>query len=180
MCTRILFLIFMLIGAGCGCASAQSRAENDSIVLESFDTPSFRINPYGEFMMNISMPAIRQPMPDYSSNMLPPDATKDIYQKIYLPQQWVPAGNYIRPEGSFWQGGYFSPTTELQSAVLKTNGSFQLRTYGQYNLDGYKIPNHSALPWERNGFIGGMEMKFNNKFQIRVEVQRRNNWGYWN
>ncbi len=30
----------------------------------------------------------------------------------------------------------------------------RINTYGEYNADGYRVPNRSALPWERNAFKG--------------------------
>ena len=49
----------------------------------------------------------------------------------------------------------------------------RLNTYGDYNSQGYRMPNRSALPWERNNFRGAFELKSaNGNFGIRVEVQQ--------
>ena len=51
----------------------------------------------------------------------------------------------------------------------------RINTYGEYDKDGWKVPNRSALPWERNNFKGAFEMKSSNgAFGIRIEVQQGN------
>ena len=65
----------------------------------------------------------------------------------------------------------------LQSATSKLKNGLHITTYGEYDADGNKVRNPSALPWERNNFNGAFEMKSENgNFGIRIEVQRgRNN-----
>ena len=49
----------------------------------------------------------------------------------------------------------------------------RINTYGEYDKDGWKVPNRSALPWEKNNFKGAFEMKSaNGAFGIRIEVQQ--------
>lgn len=49
----------------------------------------------------------------------------------------------------------------------------EITTYGEYDADGNKVRNPSALPWEKNNFNGAFEMKSENgNFGIRIEVQR--------
>ena len=44
------------------------------------------------------------------------------------------------------------------------------------NADGYKVPDRSALPWEKNTFKGAFELKSaNGAFGIRIEVQQGKN-----
>ena len=61
----------------------------------------------------------------------------------------------------------------LQVGQLKLNNGWSLNTYGQYNAQGYRVMNPSALPWERNNFHGAFELKSaNGSFGIRVEVKQ--------
>ena len=61
----------------------------------------------------------------------------------------------------------------LQSATFKLKNGWKITTYGEYDADGNKVRNPSALPWEKNNFNGAFEMKSENgNFGIRIEVQR--------
>ena len=73
--------------------------------------------------------------------------------------------------------GTMSMPPTLQSATFKLKNGLHITTYGEYDADGNKVRNPSALPWERNNFNGAFEMKSENgNFGIRIEVQRgRNN-----
>ena len=73
--------------------------------------------------------------------------------------------------------GTISMPPTLQSATFKLKNGLHITTYGEYDADGNKVRNPSALPWERNNFNGAFEMKSENgNFGIRIEVQRgRNN-----
>ena len=56
----------------------------------------------------------------------------------------------------------------MGSFTLK-NG-MRIHTYGEYDKDGWKVPNPSALPWEKNNFKGAFELKSaNGAFDIRIE-----------
>ena len=44
----------------------------------------------------------------------------------------------------------------------------------KYDADGRRVYNPSALPWERNNFKGAFEMKSENGFGFRIEVQQGN------
>jgi len=64
-----------------------------------------------------------------------------------------------------------------QGASYKLKNGMRINTYGEYNADGYKVYNPSALPWERNRFNAAFEIKSaNGNFGIKVEMQGgRNN-----
>ena len=48
-----------------------------------------------------------------------------------------------------------------------------------YDKDGWRVPNRSAMPWERNNFRGAFELKSaNGNFGIRIEVQQGRNVPY--
>lgn len=58
-----------------------------------------------------------------------------------------------------------------QGATYKLNNGVRINLYGEYNADGYKVYNPSALPWEHNNFNAAFEMKSaNGNFGIKVEV----------
>lgn len=64
-----------------------------------------------------------------------------------------------------------------QGASYKLNNGMRINMYGEYDADGYKVYNPSALPWERNNFNAAFEFKSaNGNFGIKVEVHGgRNN-----
>lgn len=69
--------------------------------------------------------------------------------------------------------GFGSSPTNLQMGSFRLKNGMRINTYGEYNKDGWKVPNPSALPWERNNFKGAFEMKSSNgAFGIRIEVQQ--------
>ena len=68
-------------------------------------------------------------------------------------------------------GKNFADNLQMGSFTLK-NG-MRIHTYGEYDKDGWKVPNPSALPWEKNNFKGAFELKSaNGAFGIRIEVQQ--------
>jgi hypothetical protein len=72
--------------------------------------------------------------------------------------------------GSMWWGT--SSMQPMQTATFKLNNGMRLTTFGDYNIDGYRM-NRSPYPWERNNFRGGFELKSGNfGFGIQVEVHR--------
>lgn len=76
--------------------------------------------------------------------------------------------------------GWNSSDAPLNSASFKLNDNVRLNTYGDYDAQGYKRRNPSALPWEKNDFRGAFELKSNNGFSIRFEVQRKGSpYGPW-
>lgn len=73
--------------------------------------------------------------------------------------------------------GIGSGMVNWQGASYKLNNGMRINLYGEYDADGYKVYNPSALPWERNNFNAAFEMKSaNGNFGIKVEVHGgRNN-----
>ena len=69
--------------------------------------------------------------------------------------------------------GFGSSPQNLQMGSFRLKNGMRINTYGEYNKDGWKVPNPSALPWERNNFKGAFELKSaNGSFGIRIEVQQ--------
>jgi hypothetical protein len=152
--------------------SAQNEAIADS--LPSF--PANNIKMSGGFMldMNLLMPP-RLPSLKMNTDLLGPDATKDYSRLFQLPSQLMLSKSFISPPSyvyGYGMGGFFYSPAFVQTATFKLNDTMWLSTYGQYTLDGKRISNPSALPWEKNNFMGGMELKLNKHFGVRVEVQQ--------
>ena len=64
-----------------------------------------------------------------------------------------------------------------QGASYKLNNGMRINLYGEYDANGNKVYNPSALPWQRNNFNAAFEMKSaNGNFGIKLEVHGgRNN-----
>jgi len=150
--------------------SAQNEVTNDSIQAP----PMHNIKPFGGFMLDMNL-LIPQKLPSFSTNLLGPDATKDYNLMFQLSPQMTLSKTYVYNTYSPLGMGVFATSNYLQSATFRLNDNMTLSTYGQYTLDGRRIPNSSALPWEKNYFMGGMELKVNKNFGIRVEVQQGRN-----
>lgn len=137
---------------------------------------------FGDFLIDLNLLSPKS-IPHFSEMMLPLDATQSYYKQFELPLQWTLNNEPVvmRHTNSLTNMGIFSHTTELQSATFRLGKNSQITTYGQYTLDGRRIPDRSTPPWERKDFMGGMEVKFNKNFGIRVEVQQRRGsmYGPW-
>ena len=123
--------------------------------------------------------------------LIPPQLTYDAHsvkssKDYYKLFQLDPNITYGKENATIFSRGYSSfgmygfgaygfgpmPPT-LQSATFKLKNGWKITTYGEYDADGNKVRNPSALPWEKNNFNGAFEMKSENgNFGIRIEVQR--------
>lgn len=81
------------------------------------------------------------------------------------------------PMYSLLYNGMGSGMVNWQGASYRLNNGMRINLYGEYDADGRKVYNPSALPWERNNFNAAFEMKSaNGNFGIKVEVHGgRNN-----
>ena len=166
---KIFFLL--LIFAGAIKLSAQNEVPSDSIGLPP---THHNIKMMGDFALDMNL--ISPPkIPSFSSNMLGPDAIKDYVKLFQLPLTWILSKSFIPNTYSTFGFGFSTSSNYLQSSSFRLNDNMQLNTYGQYDMDGRRIPNRSALPWEKDNFMGGMELKFNKNFGIRIEVQQGRN-----
>ena len=78
--------------------------------------------------------------------------------------------------GYGYDWGLSSSPQYMQMGSFKLKNGMRINTYGDYNMDGRKVPNRSAMPWQRNNFRGAFELKSaNGAFGIRVEVQQGRN-----
>ena len=75
--------------------------------------------------------------------------------------------------------GLSSSPQFMQMGTFKLKNGWKINTYGDYDKDGWKVPNRSAMPWEKNNFRGAFELKSaNGNFGIRIEVQQGRNGLY--
>lgn len=167
-------ILFVCVMLGALSVSAQSEVPADTIR----GLPS-TVKQYGDFLIDMGLFAAspaRLPRP--SLNLY--DASKD-YNRIFRlnPDATITQGfsNAFAPvysSGYAWGFGGFSSTPQyLQMGSFKLKNGMRLNTYGEYDADGRKVPNPSAMPWEKNNFKGGFELKSGNgAFGIRIEVQQ--------
>ena len=114
-------------------------------------------------------------MPDASAPQVNPDAFK------LNPNITFMGGSDITSSRSSIMSllyhGVGSGMVNWQGASYKLNNGMRINLYGEYDADGRKVYNPSAMPWERNNFNAAFEMKSaNGNFGIKVEVHGgRNN-----
>lgn len=178
----ILSISMFLVAAA---TFAQSEVVADSI-------PPISLDGYKNFdgflldmgPMMIAPPPLIAPQlhyQSYNSNVI------TNYNEIFRPQMNITydRGAYNHVFTPMYSGmeiygfGAMSMPPTLQSATFKLKNGLRITTYGEYDADGNKVRNPSALPWERNNFNGAFEMKSENgNFGIRIEVQRGRNTPY--
>lgn len=172
----ILFLSLLLATA---VVSAQSELSSglpsDSIPR----SPEENYKTYGNFLLDMSLMNLMPPrLPKMNYDIS--DAGKDYNQLFRLnPDATYSQGlsNVFTPSYSSPFGLYgFGSSQNLQMGSFKLKNGMRINTYGEYNADGYRVPNRSALPWEKNAFKGAFELKSaNGTFGIRIEVQQGRN-----
>ena len=164
-----LILLFSLLLATVA-VSAQSELPSDSIGR----SPEGNYKEFGGFLLDMGLMAVQAPkLPKYDFNL---DKLVKDYNKLFSldPNVTITQGlsNVFTSYGGNF-GGFGSTASHLQMGSFKLKNGMRLNTYGEYNSDGYKVPNHSALPWEKNNFKGAFELKSaNGAFGIRIEVQQ--------
>lgn len=153
---------------------AQSEIPSDSI-----SRMPTNYKEVGGFLLDMGLMAIMPPDLPKSDFKLP-DASKDFNQIFRLnPQTTYTQGysNVFSLSNGFW--GMSGSSQFMQMGSFKLKNGWQINTYGDYNKDGYRVFNPSALPWEKNNFRGAFEMKSaNGSFGIRIEVQQGRNGIY--
>ena len=157
---RVCFFIIALL-ASIASLYAQSEVKGDSVRSLPDGTPPDGVflpetKNYNGFLLDMSLMKMEAPrLPEFTLEI--PDASKD-YSSIFR----------LNPDVTYSQG--------LSNVFSLTNSTvYSINTYGEYDKDGWKVPNRSALPWEKNNFKGAFEMKSSNgAFGIRIEVQQGN------
>ena len=173
---RLMKQLFALIGLLMGISLAQAQTEKKTELLP--ETKSF-----GGFLLDMTLMNL-QPAPRFSDFKLEiPDASKDYTHIFHLnPDVTYSSGwsDMFSTSTATW-GGFSgfrfwrlgSTPTTLQMSSFKLKNGMRINTYGEYDTEGRKVPNPSALPWERNNFKGAFELKSSNgAFGFRLEVQQ--------
>ena len=180
-------LLTLLFLASATVLRAQSEVNTDTLVLSpSTETvlPS-TVKNYGGFLLDMNLTSQTE-RPSLSSFKLEvPDASKD-YNWIFRLDPNVTYSSGLSNMFSLSGSPYFSSnpfgimgfgfgntTDNLQMGSFRLKNGWRLNTYGEYDKDGWRVPNPSALPWQKNNFKGAFELKSQNgSFGIRIEVQK--------
>ena len=169
-----LFSLFLLI-VSTHCCLAQSEIKQDSIIITLDDEIRLDggVRSYGDFLIDMDLLMIK-PIESPKSKLLQIEKTKDYNALLSLsPNATYTQGTATLFSPSFGIIGGAGNIHHMQMGSFKLKNGWRLNTYGDYNADGYRVVNPSALPWERNNFRGAFEMKSSNgSFGIRVEVQQ--------
>lgn len=133
---------------------------------------------YGDFLIDMGLFASSRPqLPKLDFTLY--DASKDFNSIFRLnPDVTMTQGfTTVLSPGLGWGFNSFGASSQhLQMGSFKLKNGMQLNTYGEYDANGRKVPNPSAMPWEKNNFKGGFELKSGNgAFGIRIEVQQGRN-----
>ena len=184
-----LFIIALF--AGSISLYAQSEAQGDSIrshVLPDGTPPEGALMPevknYDGFLLDMSLLKMEAPrLPEFTLEI--PDASKD-YSRMFrlnpnatysqgLSNVFSLTNSTVYSMNPFGLSEFWAAPENLQMGSFRLKNGMRINTYGEYDKDGWKVPNHSALPWEKNNFKGAFEMKSSNgAFGIRIEVQQGN------
>ena len=174
-------ILFLSLVLSVGFASAQSEVPSDSIRR----TPSSNMKEFGGFLLDMGLMNVAPPkLPKLNLDI--PDVSKDYNQIFRLntdatyTQGFTDA--FSSPFSGFGYGygwGLSSSPQFMQMGTFKLKNGWKINTYGDYDKDGWKVPNRSAMPWEKNNFRGAFELKSSNgTFGIRIEVQQGRNGLY--
>lgn len=178
---RILFCLVCLL-ASASLLHAQNEVPVDTTAVPAMpeDTPLLpsTFKSYGGFLLDMgAMNLPERPSPsDFKLEI--PDASKD-YSFLLRPQT-----NVIYTQGTSTMFspyfGFWSTPTTLQMGSFQLKNGWKLNTYGEYDADGKRVYNPSALPWQRNNFKGAFELKSQDgSFGFRIEVQQGKETPFW-
>ena len=174
-------ILFLSLVLSVGFASAQSEVPSDSIRR----TPSSNMKEFGGFLLDMGLMNVAPPkLPKLNLDI--PDVSKDYNQIFRLntdatyTQGFTDA--FSSPFSGFGYGygwGLSSSPQFMQMGTFKLKNGWKINTYGDYDKDGWKVPNRSAMPWEKNNFRGAFVLKSSyGNFGIRIEVQQGRNGLY--
>ena len=185
---RVCFFIIALL-ASIASLYAQSEVKGDSVRSLPDGTPPDGVflpetKNYNGFLLDMSLMKREAPrLPEFTLEI--PDASKD-YSSIFrlnpdvtysqgLSNVFSLTNSTVYSMNPFGLTGFWSSPENLQMGSFKLKNGMRINTYGEYDKDGWKVPNRSAPPWEENNFKGAFEMKSSNgAFGIRIEVQQGN------
>lgn len=193
---RIFFCIIALL-AGIATAGAQnevpadtlrSKSVSEGVPLSDGFLPS-DVKNYDGFLLDMGLMKMAAPprLPKFTLEI--PDASKD-YSRLFqlnpnvtysqgLSNIFSLSNSRFYSSNPFGLTGFWGSTDNLQMGSFTLKNGMRINTYGEYDKDGWKVPNPSALPWEKNNFKGAFEMKSaNGAFGIRIEVQQGRNHAF--
>ena len=174
-------ILFLSLVLSVGFASAQSEVPSDSIRR----TPSSNMKEFGGFLLDMGLMNVAPPkLPKLNLDI--PDVSKDYNQIFRLntdatyTQGFTDAFSSPFSGFGYGYGWWLSSSPQfMQMGTFKLKNGWKINTYGDYDKDGWKVPNRSAMPWEKNNFRGAFELKSSNgNFGIRIEVQQGRNGLY--
>lgn len=184
-------VLFSLLTLYCGIAFAQTEAAADTLRHTADDIPPTGeqllpdgVKSYDGFLIDLNS-LMKLPAQDWEKpfQIVIPDASKD-YNRIFrlnpdvtyssgLNNMFSLSGSPYFNSNPFGLMGFGSTTDNLQMGSFRLKTGWRLNTYGQYDKDGRRVSNPSALPWQQNDFKGAFELKSQNgSFGIRIEVQK--------
>lgn len=176
---RLFLLLSLLLLLPAGIVSAQSEIPSDSIRR----APSASIKEFGGFLLDMKLMNITAPqLPKFDLSI--PDMSKDYNQIFRLNTNATYSQGFTSAFSSYHSGwrygwGLSSSPQFMQMGSFKLNNGWKLNTYGDYDKNGWRVPNRSAMPWEKNNFRGAFELKSaNGSFGVRIEVQQGRNVPY--
>lgn len=166
----ILFLSLIL---SVGFVSAQSELPSDSIRR----APKANVKDFGGFLLDMGLMNVATPqLPKVDLNLL--SVPKDFNQMFQLNPDAIYTQGFSNAFSSPFSGfgygyGWGSSSQYMQMGSFKLKNGMRINTYGDYDEKGWRVPNRSAMPWEKNNFRGAFELKSaNGAFGIRIEVQQ--------
>lgn len=193
---RLFFCIITLL-TGISAISAQNEVPTDTIhsnpmpegVSPGGNPLPTDVKNFDGFLLDMGLMKMSVPptLPRFTLDI--PDASKD-YSRIFqlnpnvtysqgLSNAFSLSNSQFYSSNPFGLTGFWGSTDHLQMGSFTLKNGMRINTYGEYNKDGYKVRNPSALPWEKNNFKGAFEMKSaNGSFGIRIEVQQGRNTPY--
>lgn len=175
---RTIYILILLMATTWSVGAQEVATDSIGLPPDNYIPPfelSTDVKDYGGFLLDMGM------------MNLAPSATPDFLREGQQPA--LPNYNQLfklNPNITFSQGNMpafgasfmgFSPfvasPSNLMMSSFRLKNGMRINTYGQYNQQGYRQFNPSALPWQRNNFRGAFELKSSNgNFGIRVEVGR--------
>ena len=185
---RFLFILLIVLTASA--LYGQSEMVSDTLSRGGGNIPPVSEHFFSDETKNIDgflidmNSLMGKPASDLSDyRLVVPDASKD-YSRIFrlnpdvtyssgLSNMFSLSGSSYFSRNPFGLTGFGDAMDNLQMSSFRLKNGWRLNTYGEYDKDGWRVPNPSALPWQRNNFKGAFELKSQDgKFGIRVEVQR--------
>ncbi len=150
---------------------AQSELSSDNIK----PTPkAYKL--YGNFIIDMSLFSIMPPtLPKVSLEL--PKPSIDYNELFQMDKMSTYNSFYISNSSPFSYGGYYNwgnTPVRLQSQSFRLNDNLNFSTFGQYDEEGRKIMTPGLMPWQKDNFVGGFELKSKKGFGIRVEVRQGN------